>query len=46
MLGLLAVAAVVVAFLSTRGSNYVIVEAQFEETEDVSEDVHVFSTHR
>lgn len=46
MLGLLAVAAIVVVFLSTRGSNYMHVEAQVDETEDVSEDAHIFSTHR
>lgn len=46
MLGLLAVAAIVVVFLSTRGSNYTTVEAQVEESVDVSDDAHVFSTHR
>lgn len=46
MLGLLAVAAIVVVFLSTRGSSYMIGEAQAEEAVDVSEDAHVFSTHR
>lgn len=46
MLGLLVVAAIVVVFLSTRGSNYMHADAQVDETEDVSEDAHVFSTHR
>lgn len=46
MLGLLAVAALVVIFLSTRGSNNTIVKADAEETKDVSEDPHIFSTHK
>lgn len=46
MMGLRAVTAVVAVFLFTRGSNYMNVKAQVDETEDVSKDVHVFSAHR
>lgn len=46
MLGLRVVAAIAVALVSIGSSNYMIVEAQFEESVDVSEDARVFSTYR
>lgn len=46
MLGLLTVAAVVVIVLATKGASYSVVESLIEETDDVSDDPHVFSAHR
>lgn len=46
MLTLWAVAAIAVAFISTRGLNYMTVEAQVEESLDVSWEAHMFSTYR
>ncbi|KAJ2953896.1 hypothetical protein O0L34_g1527 [Tuta absoluta] len=45
MLGLLTVAAVVVALLATRGSGYSVVNAITEEAEDISQDPHIFASH-
>ncbi|XP_072937087.1 protein-glucosylgalactosylhydroxylysine glucosidase [Epargyreus clarus] len=45
MLGLLAVAALVVIGMTTRSTSYAVVEPALAETEDVSEDAHIFSTH-
>lgn len=45
MLGLLAVAAVVVVVLTTRGASH-STEQFIEEAEDVSDDPHIFATHR
>ncbi|XP_045763177.1 protein-glucosylgalactosylhydroxylysine glucosidase [Maniola jurtina] len=45
MLGLLAAAALVVIFLTTRGRGHVIVEQILVETEDVSESPYIFSAH-
>ncbi|XP_049885269.1 protein-glucosylgalactosylhydroxylysine glucosidase [Pectinophora gossypiella] len=45
MLGLLTVAAVVVIVLATKGGSYSVVARTWEESDDVSPDPHVFSTH-
>ncbi|CAH2067404.1 unnamed protein product, partial [Iphiclides podalirius] len=45
MLGLLAVAAFVVVVLATRGASIGVVEVTAAETDDVSDDPHVFSTY-
>lgn len=47
MMGLLAAAALVVIYLTTRGGGgHVDVEHLEVESEDVSGDAHIFSTHR
>lgn len=47
MMGLLTVAALVVIFLTTKGGGgHIDVEHLEVETEDVSGDAHIFSTHR
>lgn len=45
MLGVLTVAAILVVFLATRGANYTAAEDPLQETEDVSDKAHIFSTH-
>ncbi|XP_028165174.1 protein-glucosylgalactosylhydroxylysine glucosidase isoform X1 [Ostrinia furnacalis] len=45
MLGVLGVAAIVVIVLSTKGSSHYLVENQPEETDDISNDPHIFSTY-
>ncbi|XP_047545214.1 protein-glucosylgalactosylhydroxylysine glucosidase [Vanessa atalanta] len=44
MLGLLAAAALVVIFLTTRGGGHTVVEKFMDETEDISDEAHIFST--
>lgn len=46
MLGVLAVAAFVVVVLATRGASIGVVEVASVETDDVSNDPHVFSAYR
>lgn len=44
MLGVLVLAAILVVFLATKGSNQTITRDPLEETEDVSDKAHMFST--
>lgn len=46
MLGVLAIAAIVVILMATRGSGYSVIEGPMDETKDISDDPRVFASHR